>query len=253
MNLWRQNNLGVIVGRESGIPDAEGNPSSEGFIYSPLTGGQRFDVLGDVKVTRFSAINNEGWIIGNGIASTANGNVSGMFLWVPGEDGLLLAPGFGVPRQINDAGQIIGRDGGSAFLWDDGNFQIISDVLVPDPDDPTMINNATVFGSAHGLNASGDVVGFINLRDVPGFERPFVGQGGWIWTAEEGLLILDDLIDPNLGLHLWSGIAIDDAGRILADAEIDGEIQHFLLTPIPEPGAAGLLVFGLLIGLRRRR
>ena len=251
ISLGRQNSRGVVVGGEEG----GGIDGLGGVIYSPATGGQSFETLGGVEVTRFSAINNNGWIVGNGIASTANGDVSGMFLWVPGEDGLLLAPGFGSPSAINEVGQIVGQDGGSAFLWQNDELRVISDFLVADPNDPSVINNATFTAGANHIGESGDVLGFISLRNVPGFSRPRTGNFGWLWNEEDGLLLLDDVIDPSLGFEIRSGRAIALDGTILASGRVPGrdEVQHFLLTPIPEPAAACLLVLGLFVFWMRRR
>ena len=246
--LGRQNSRGTIVGRESGVPGLSG------FVYSPEAGGQGVDTLGGVEVTNFTAINNNDWIIGNGIASTANGNVSGMFLWMPGEDGLLLAPGFGEPEGINDFGQVIGAQGSGAFFWDDGDFQFISDVFSPDPLNPEQMINLTVLGGAFGINSRGEVTGFSSIRPEFGYDGP-TGLNGWLWTEDEGLLFLDDLVAPTDAYHFTGGLAIAEDGSILTAGSIPGsdDVQHFLLTPIPEPGAVALVVLGMFVFCRRRR
>ena len=249
MSLGPQNSLGTVIGRETGIP------GSAGFIYSSGTGGQSVETLGGVEVTRFSAINNNGWIVGNGIASTASGDVSGMFLWVPGEDGLLLAPGFGTPEGINDFGQIIGAQGAGAFFWDEGDLQFISDVYSPDPRDPEQMINLTVLGGAFGINNHGEVTGFSTIRPEFGYEGP-TGLNGWLWTEDEGLQFLDDLVEPVNDFHFTGGLAIAEDGSILT-AGFVGEsdvVQHFLLTPIPEPGSIFLLGLGMVaLAIRRWR
>ncbi len=251
MFLGRQNGLGQIVGDEEG----GSIPGSAGFLYTPGVGAQSFDTLGGVDVTRFSAINNAGWIIGNGIGTTAEGTVGGAWLWVPGQEAVLIREGFPEPVAINDAGQIVGFSGSAGFFWENGAYQVISNVLVPDPNNPAIIRNAAGLSGASDINASGSVVGASTLRATPGYSGP-LGERGWIWSKSEGLLFLDDLIDSSSGYTLGLGISIATDGTILAAGRIPGcnEVQHFLLTPIPEPGApALLLVASAFLLLRRRR
>ncbi len=248
MYFGRQNSRGGIAAHESGAV------RSGGFLYAPESGGQYLETLGGVNVFSFNAINDTGSIIGIGTRTTAEGTVGGAWLWVPGQEAVLIRDGFPEARAINDAGQIIGRSGSAGYIWENGNFQVISNVLVQDPNNPAIIRNAAGSSSAHDLNMSGAVVGFSTLLSTPGYDGP-LGERGWLWTEEEGLLFLDDLINPESGFSLQLGISIATDGTILAAGRIPGsaEVQHFLLTPIPEPGVPAFLLLAPACLLHRRR
>lgn len=87
------------------------------------------------------------------------------------------------------------------------------------------------------------------------------GDNAFLWTAEDGMLDLNDLIaadDPLLAtFFLNEAFAINDAGQIVGRGTVNGVFHAFLLveaTPVPVPAAAWLLGSGLLgmAGFRRR-
>ncbi len=253
MTLGGQNRFGVIVGDEEGGDIG----TSAGFIYSPDSGPESHEFFGGIDVTRFSEINDHGWIVGNGIGRTETGSFGGMFLWIPDQEPILIRRGSGNANGLNNLGQIIGRDGSAAFRWENGNFSLIGDVMVPDPTDPDIVRNASESSTARSLRSNGDVVGGGTYREVPGFTPPGeLDFAGWLWTEEESFQFLDDLIDTSPGFEMTLGLAIAEDGSILAAGRIMGgdETQHFLLTPIPEPHTTFLLVLagsaGLLITRR---
>ena len=123
-----------------------------------------------------------------------------------------------------------------------------------DPARPGIFNESVSSSFAKDINEDGVVVGSAGLRSVPGFTKPSHNAWGWMWTKDGGLVWLNDLIDPALGIDIISGINITDDGRILAGGYVAGstEFQYFLLT-VPEPSTAGLLILSCLVFARRRR
>lgn len=144
-------------------------------------------------------------------------------------------------RVINNAGRIAGyseADGGSlhAFVYENG---VMTDV-----------------GSFGGLNLD---VSDINERGA------FVGSAstwdgptvGYISFGGE-LIDLNTLIDPASGWVINGASGINDLGQIVASACRDfqcGSVRLDLVSAVPEPGMALMLLPGVLavMGVRRRR
>ena len=96
------------------------------------------------------------------------------------------------------------------------------------------------------VNAVAEVVG--NWEPTSGTRKP------WVWSAHQGVRLLNDAIDPGLGLSVRRAHAINNAGEILCDAyDANSELVTLLLTPTsycqPDlgfggPGTATLEVCG---------
>ena len=100
---------------------------------------------------------------------------------------------------------------------------------------------------AFDINNRGQVVGSATSQSG-GASAPFLYEGG-------ELVDLRTLIDSSRW-QLRGARSINEAGQILAVAEnrVTGRFHPLLLTPIPEPGAAGLLVaLGVLLRPPLRR
>ena len=123
-------------------------------------------------------------------------------------------------RAINAAGQIAGSfEAGTgvthAFVFDANGLRDID-----------TRNNT--FSEAHGINASGDVVGVC-------FVGPDDGDAAFLATAE-GQYLLDDLVEARESWHVVEARAIADDRRIAGCALRDERERAVLL--IPRAGAA---------------
>ncbi len=198
-------------------------------------------------------INNKGVVVGEG--STSMG-VRAM-RWQPGEAAPRILDsvsgnGSSTAWSVNDAGVAVGygttSSGIRATMWSaDGTPTSLGN--------PINRNQATY---AYDINEAGAVVG--QVADQGGRENRSGsgGRRGWIWTAVDGMVLLDDLIDPSTPSRgLWDVIleanSINDAGQITGLGIFNGRSVAYVATPIPEPASFWLLASLLLPALARRR
>jgi len=165
--------------------------------------------------SRANAINNAGWVTG----SSDGWNV---FLYRDDLGMTLLGPGIG--WAINDQGVVAGdtalsASSSQAFIYLNGSMQLLGNFGGPT--------------EARGINNLNQVVG------TAGVERE---NHGFIWTAEEGMLDLNSLIDPNSGWRIANVFDINDAGQIVGFGAFNGKPTAVLLNPIPEPSSSALLL-----------
>jgi probable HAF family extracellular repeat protein len=94
------------------------------------------------------------------------------------------------------------------------------------------------FGEAHAINAAGTVVGYSSFAGG-GFSHAFV--------AVDGNLVDLNTVTDGIGIQvLMDAVGINDAGQIVANSCNDfGFCAPVLLTPVPEPAAALLLLAGI--------
>ena len=228
------NAAGQVVGDST---DASGN--SRAFLYS---GGMLTD-LGTLGGTDAHArgINDAGVIVGGSQPGAAFPNDGAhAFLYHDGtmQDLGTLGGGFSWAHAINDAGQVAGYSliaGDAAwhpFLYSDG---VMHDLGSFGGD----------IGEARAINSAGVVVGYSSFAGF-GFSHAFV-------VANGSLVDLNTVTD-GLGIQvLTDAVGINDAGQIVANSCNDfGYCAPVLLTPVPEPPAALLLLAGMALVLRRR-
>ena len=251
LHLEGQNRIGTVVGQEVGLPDI--NDPSGGFIYDPVNGGRVVQQLGGVtNVSSFHAVNDIGQIGGYGITS-GQGH---LYLWTPGQPAISLANTTnGKVEALNNAAQVVGEIGSHSFFWDHGTLTRPGTRLVEDPAHPGTFNEIITEDGAVDISEDGVVVGGASVRSVPGYTAPLRPLKGYLWTLEGGLVWLDDLVDPSLGIQIIAGLNIADDGSIFATGYKTGSNarQYFLLSPVPEPTAGALLLVGMFLGTYRRR
>ncbi|MFI0435864.1 MAG: DUF3466 family protein [Parachlamydiaceae bacterium] len=134
---------------------------------------------------------------------------------------------------INDSKQIVGlselnikkknnKYSYHAFLWENGS---LLDLGTLENDEDSV---------AYSINNNGDIVGISGNRDINdyydwgyGFRRAF------IWTKQNGMLDLNEMIDKNINYILLEAIDINDHGQIICLAKdmIDYDYHLVLLTP----------------------
>lgn len=229
------NAAGQVVGEST---DAGGN--SRAFLYS---GGTLTD-LGTLGGTdaRARAINGSGMIVGGSYLGPDRPDQGAhAFSYRDGtmSDLGTLGGGFSWANAVNDAGQVAGFSlvGTDAvqhpFLYSDGVMHDLGSL-------------GGDYGTATGINAAGVVVGTTSLPGG-GFSHAFV-------YADGSLQDLNGLVD-GLGIFvLTNAVGINDAGQIVANGCTEfGYCTAALLTPVPEPAPAWLLLAGMPVLLWGRR
>ncbi|MHC4415150.1 MAG: dockerin type I domain-containing protein [Planctomycetota bacterium] len=221
------------------------------------------------------AINNKAQVVGSWGNTITGDPASSVFLWEDGEM-TDLGPLLGTSRSgafdINDAGKVTGWMGYSpfidahAFILDNGVVtdlgpipggstsqgkgindlgDVVGDGVVPDPDWPVVVwrpflwrdGQMTDLGTLPGERRclANDVN---NARQVVGWCDHYPedsGKTGFIW--QDGVMTeLDDLVPPELGIHISYVWAINEAGQISGGAghPTFGSVA-ILLTPIGGP------------------
>ena len=183
-------------------------------------------------------INNMGQIVGNSYVDHTHSNRNA-FLWGNGQTRDLgtLSGWSSFAEDINENGQVVGYylrydNAKRACLWDNGTSISIGG-----------LGSLEGESRAYGINNSGQVVGQAAVT---------VGAPDYAFLWENGqMLNLNLLVPEGSDFVLQKATAINNYGWIVGTGKRPGEDYHaFLLTPIPEPSLAILLV-GVL-GLLKR-
>jgi probable HAF family extracellular repeat protein len=217
----------------------DSNGPRRAFVWEPESGRRTLPVPAGAGTSQASGINNKGTIVGHTYTVGESGQHA--TLWtrdrqyrdlgeLPG--GFEEAAAFAVNEKDHVAGYSITENDHRAFYWSD---------------ETGMIDIGTLPGTqgsvAHGINKDDWVVGFASN---PG---PTSAMRGFLWTADWGMLNLDDLLAP--GSDDWKVYGanwVGDQGDILGVGQLGDEYHMILLSPRqgsapnPEPGASLLLV-----------
>jgi len=217
------NNPGDVVGI------SYGPGGSRAFLRKRQGGMQSLGTLRNGDSSKAFAINNPGLVAGSsGKASTTRA-----FVWREGSGmqdlGTLPGDSKSEAYGINNQGDVVGYSGGNAktqaFLWTSKEGMIGLGFLP-----------GGTISKAMGINERGEIVGSSQSSLV----TAVVGPRAFLWTRQNGMQDLNNLISPSLGIVLLEAVGINSRGQILAlgrtahepQAEHpEGATRVFLLTP----------------------
>lgn len=231
---------GRIVGWSASAPGPFPNLLPSEAVYWEAGQAHSIGRLPGGDVATAQRINNSNVIIGQ--SNNASSTLTTGFVWTEAE-GMRQVPalttrGRTILQDINDAGTIVGAaeaaDGSFASSWNG-----------PDGTAVPLEQLGIEFSSiALAINESGDAVGSIDTDD---------SQLAVLWSGGE-IYNLNDLFGQ-LDYTLTRALDINDRGEILVEGiNFDrGEFTYAVLSPIPTPGTAALLLTGVLGYTRRTR
>jgi probable HAF family extracellular repeat protein len=232
------NNSGHVTGRSH----TSNNEFNHAFLYD----GTMHDLgtLGG-PYSEGIAINNVGQV--TGVSSLDVSGPQHSFIWTPstpnGSTGSFLdlgtlGGGYSTGININDIGQVTG--GSQTVSGEEHAFLF---------DGTSMHDLGTLGGTGSlgaGINNHSAVVGWSYILSFDNERHAF------LYTSATGMVDLNSLIDGFSGWILQNALAINDTGQITGDGFINGQQHAFLLTPVPEPTTATLLIVTILAMCGRR-
>jgi uncharacterized membrane protein len=197
------------------------NEAAQSFFYDPEQGLKVIAPATAHGVNEAFDINNGGTVIG-----TMN---FGSYRW-DATHGLVGLGG--MAAGINDRGQIVGSSNDQPVLWE-ANLTMRTLPLPP----------GGTGGAAREVNEAGQVVGtFIGSRR----------GGAFLWEGGTSYELLDLVVNPEGWTSLRQAWSINNHGQIVGQGVYQADLQGFILTPVPEPAAAGaaLLLITVFVGAR---
>ena len=181
------------------------------FRSTPGLPLQELPLFGGSPAQSFAGgINDAGQVVGN--AEDSTGHWHG-FRFTDGQPLLDLGVlGPNAVRDINQLGQVVGASG-YAFRYTDG---VGIENLAP---------QYALGSSGDAINDAGDVVGSIGQSDG--------GTHASRYTDQDGMIDLNDFIDPSSGWVLTGATGINNSGQIVGVGTFNGQSPRaFLLTPV---------------------
>ncbi|MCW5624592.1 MAG: hypothetical protein KIT73_07760 [Burkholderiales bacterium] len=180
------------------------------------------------------AINNLGQIAGDG--ASPGWEAREIFIVDGGEIrslGNLPGSRYGIARDINDAGQIVGVSGSFAFVSEPGGGALIN----LGSSLPGTTNEALA------INNHGSIVGvFVDSAGDETYRSAFFYRNGVALDLSE----LQDVRDAGW-TRILEAAAINDHGVIVGTGIIGGQERAFVLSPVPEPYSYVLFAWGLML------
>ena len=148
---------------------------------------------------------------------------------------------------------------GSGFVWWGNPPELVQRAAYWDADhqvhDLGLLPGA-IFSGTSSVNVRDEIVGWSSGLGDPSLRRAF------LWTAEEGMLDLNDLVeDPGDHWEISMAYRITDSGYISVGGRYDGQQAVGILEPrfrieldpkVPEPGCLVVLAGVATVLLRRR-
>lgn len=205
----------------------------------------------DGKVSLIGPVDGTSWASDINASDRVAGSTLGYtgmpsaFVWQAGSLSQLapLEAGYGAyAMALNDRGQVVGTSDSSsntfqAVLWNDGQA-----VRLPGTE-------GTFESVAKDISNAGRIVGYKRAGS------PFGDVTAMLWQDGQGydMNLLEGVAGS--GWRLQAAADINEAGMIVGyGMSPDGKSHAFLLTPVPEPATAALLLGGLaLLGARTRK
>jgi probable HAF family extracellular repeat protein len=257
------NNHGAVTGSAR-----FGSVAMNAYVRSPSGSVLNLGTLGGSESTGV-AINDHGQVTGN--SGTTNGPPHA-FLYTPGGSMVdlgALGGSLSFGRAINNAGQVTGNwmapdptevyDPEGGFATDGTQINAFVYTAGVGMVDIGTINDGDATGL--GIDSAGNVVGEVFYREAGARPYPNIAIA-FYYSPETGMVDLQSRLVA-LDHAKWSlngARAINDRGQILAFAYPTDEfessaVRAVLLTPVPEPEQAALMLIGLgaVAFLRRRR
>ncbi len=240
------NQDGVVAG--SGevpfIIDGISYPVPRAYIWS---GEDGFNDLGDIggRFTRATAINEPGNVIG--YAEDQN-EFQRAFFWSE-EDGMI---------------EIIPRSWGESRAHDINNINEVllslsSSIFSP----PVRTNNPILWRASDDyieiVPPSGTGGRAFAINDLSQVIGQYLNENGqntpYLWDPQTGAVDIQSLLSENSPWQIIGIGDIDNQGRLIGLAAIDGSIKSVLLTPVPEPDGCVIFMCLLIItfSLNRQR
>jgi len=202
------NDRGDVVGFS--VPNA--------FLWTRKDGMQDLGTLPGGYYSQALAISPRSEVVGFSNASDGNWHA---FLWTESE-GMQALPylssgdSSASANGINRHGQIVGGSGN----FYSGNFAVLWHRR--DHVENLGVLPGEGWSTAFAINGRGQVVGWSGFR-------------AFMWSRDEGMRDLNDLIPSNSGWFLSLATAINERGQITGQGSINGQSHTFLLTPNCEP------------------
>lgn len=258
------NNAGQVVG-SSFVNNGSEGLSQHAFLWQD---GVMTDLgaLPDLPDSRALAINELGQVVGfsSFFDPDTTDEVFESFLYSDGEMIDLGVPGDNnVANDINDSGQIVGRMGSGAYIYDDGVVSNLNNLILP--------GSGLSIHQATGINNAGQIVGWAIGPGPSGVGSSFHAVLLNPVVAQEGTDFDDDGDVDGDDFLAWQRNAGTNGGALLSDGDAndDGNVDDVDLgiweaqfgkdhgsaglASLPEPGAISLGMVAIAAGFAPRR
>lgn len=280
--LYSINNLGQFVGESITISGVK--LGATGYVGSAVSALPTL-IPGGTSVGM--GISDSGQVVGY---ASVDGNLIHPFIIANGvlTDIAPIAPGQTAPEAangiaygINNHSQVVGSWNSNAFVYNasTGSFSTIgagvmtggqaiaindSGLIVGDGYFGGVRHAFSFDGTVHDLGSLGTdslVSGVNSAGQIVGEYLSATGYRSFIYDTAHGMRDLASTLDPALGLTLWGGGKINDAGQILTNGAVStsfGLQSHALIltpiSPVTEPESYALLLAGIgVIAAARRK